>query len=321
MSGSQQARYASSGTAHARNSSGSGQPSQYRVGSGYNYDASQTMAQSMSQPATGSPASGSRNQDLMSDDGDVAMEDADPYNRLKYPTRPHHAHRPSNQYLTEESAAARRYSPMNAFSPTSPYTTSPQQSTHSSYSAYTPQSLSARQSPTRSNPYTSPTQQYNPENFKYHTSSNHNSTNHIPAAAPRTQPLQLTPIQSGNRTPDQAYPSSATAQLNAVFGREIKSPRPSYPRHNGRRGPAPRLRTLKNIQDAEPRVRTQPAFRRANPEGGFISVRAHTPTCCVGLTFLARLCLDDAPSIDVSHLQSELQIRVLKKSATRTHQA
>ena len=162
MSGPSQARYASSASSHSRNPSGQ----QYRPSGGYNYDASQAAGTPASQQsATGSPALGSRNQDLMSDDGDVAMEDADPYNRLKYPTRPHHSHRPSNQYLSEESAAARRYSPMNTFSPTSPYTTSPQQSNHS-YNAYTPQSLSARQSPTRSNPYSSPSQPYYPANCK-----------------------------------------------------------------------------------------------------------------------------------------------------------
>ena len=164
MSGPQSHRYGQAGAGHSRNPSTASQ--QYRPTGGYNYDAS--VATSATQSAAGSPAlgGGARAPEPLSDDGDVAMEDADPYNRHKYPSRPHHAQRPSGQYLTEESAAARRYSPMNAFSPTSPYTgaTSPQQSTQSSYSAYTPQSLSARQSPTRSNPYSSPPQQYYPTN-------------------------------------------------------------------------------------------------------------------------------------------------------------
>ena len=273
MSGSQQARYGASGSGHVRNQSGSGQQQQYRPSAGYNYDASQSTAASATQSATGSPAIASRNQDLMSDDGDVAMEDADPYNRLKYPTRPHHSHRPSGQYLSEESAAARRYSPMNTFSPTSPYTTSPQQSSHSSYNAYTPQSMSARQSPTRSNPYSSPSSQYYPSSCRFLGGDfPREQLMTEPAAASRTQPLQLTPVQSGNRTPDQYYPSSATVQLNAVFGRDVKSPRPAYPRHSGSRGPAPRLKRLKTAQDIEARVHAQPAFRRADPEGGFISV-------------------------------------------------
>ena len=171
MSASQQARYGASGSGHARNPSSSGQQQQYRPSGGYNYDASQSTAASSAAPsATGSPAVASRNQDLMSDDGDVAMEDADPYNRLKYPTRPHgghghgHAARPSGQYLSEESAAARRYSPMNAFSPTTPYAASPQQQAGpaAAYNAYTPQSLSARQSPTRAPPFSSPSLHYYP---------------------------------------------------------------------------------------------------------------------------------------------------------------
>ena len=87
-------------------------------------------------------------------DGDINMIDAaDPYNRMKYPSRPTHSHRASGQYLAQEdSAAARRYSPMKALSPSSPYTSSPQYSTQTSHS-FTSQNHSARQSPTRSNHY------------------------------------------------------------------------------------------------------------------------------------------------------------------------
>ena len=38
------------------------------------------------------------------------------------------------------------------------------------------------------------------------------------------------------------------------------------------RGPVPRFSKLDSVQDLQPRVNPQPAFRRANPEGGFISV-------------------------------------------------
>jgi len=90
-------------------------------------------------------------------DGDVPMEDADAYNKPKQSAHTGHSRQPSAQLLQqEESAAARRYSPMN-LSPTSPYAASPQQG---GYQSYTPQSQSTRQSPTRGNPYMSPPNSY-----------------------------------------------------------------------------------------------------------------------------------------------------------------
>ena len=172
MSNQQQSRFGSNpaGSQHSRNYSGSGlsQQQQQQLITSFSYDSSQppNVPSNSQLPATPQTAA-SRKQDLNKDDGDVAMEDADPYNRSKYPPRPTHSHRPSGQHLLqEESAAARRYSPMNALSPTSPYTISPQQSNSSAYSAYTPQTLSARQSPTRPNLYSSPSQQYYPSSCK-----------------------------------------------------------------------------------------------------------------------------------------------------------
>lgn len=156
MSNSQQARYGHGlPSQHTRNYSGSGSQAQ----TGFNYESFQTpTVPSNTQSASTTPASSTRKQEFSHDDGDVTMEDADPYNRMKYPSRPNHAHRPSGQYLShEDSAAARRYSPMNTFSPTSSYGGSPQQSTHN---AYLPPNHSARQSPTRSNPYSTPSQQH-----------------------------------------------------------------------------------------------------------------------------------------------------------------
>jgi dual specificity protein kinase YAK1 len=93
--------------------------------------------------------------------GDITMEDADPYNRMKYPSRPNHQHRGSGQYLSQEdSAAARRYSPMTALSPSSPYAASPHQSGQPLYASYSSQNTSARQSPTRPNIYSSQSQNY-----------------------------------------------------------------------------------------------------------------------------------------------------------------
>lgn len=185
------------------------------------------------------------------------MEDADPYNRTKYSSRSSHQQRPSGQYL--DSSAARRYSPVKPLSPSSPYAPSSQQSVQSSYIQHSSQSTPARQSPTRPNIYSSPPQSY------YNTPTNS-----------RQPPLHLPPIQPGNPSPDQYFPGSATAQLNAVFGREAKSPRQMRPLQSTLnaeipRGPIPRFKKLDSGQDLQPRINPQPAFRRANPEGGFIS--------------------------------------------------
>lgn len=99
-------------------------------------------------------------------DGDIAMEDADPYKPKYTAARPNHQHRHSQQFLQqvqqEESSAARRYSPMN-LSPTSPYSGNPQQGGQN-YTSFTPQAQqSNRQSPTRNNPYmSSPNNFYSP---------------------------------------------------------------------------------------------------------------------------------------------------------------
>ncbi|KAF2145020.1 uncharacterized protein K452DRAFT_295577 [Aplosporella prunicola CBS 121167] len=188
-------------------------------------------------------------------DGDVPMEDADPY-KPKYATvRTGQPNRSSTQFLQNEeaSAAARRYSPMN-MSPSSPYGPSSQQQSSSGYSNFSPQTQSSRQSPTRSNPYMSPPY-YSPPSSRAH-------------------PPQLPPIQS-NLNSDHFYPQSATAQLNAVYGREARSPRnpasqtPMSPQAS--RGQVPTFTKCLNTGDLHPRINEQPPFRRANPEGGFIS--------------------------------------------------
>jgi dual specificity protein kinase YAK1 len=97
----------------------------------------------------------------------------------------------------------------------------------------------------------------------------------LPAAS-RPHAPQLPPIQS-NMSPESFYPQSATAQLNAVYNREARSPRtatnpnpPQLPPIGG--GPVPKFQTVKNTAELLPKINAQPPFRRANPEGGFISV-------------------------------------------------
>ena len=164
MSGNQQARY-SQNTAQQHSSTLSGSGQQQHPSAGFSYDSYQTSAvSSHPQSSAASPASTPRLKHEFMGDGDVTMEDADPYNRMKYPSRPSHSHRVSSAYLSQEdSAASKRYSPMKTFSPSSPYVASPQQPNHSAYSAYAPQGTSARQSPTRTNAHApSSSQSYYP---------------------------------------------------------------------------------------------------------------------------------------------------------------
>lgn len=114
-------------------------------------------------PSPGSSLTLSRSAEYNDRDGDVPMEDADPYKPKYAASRPNHQQRPSQSFLQqqEESAAARRYSPMN-MSPTSPYSGNPQQGGQN-YTSFSPQSQSNRQSPTRGNPYiTTPNSYYSP---------------------------------------------------------------------------------------------------------------------------------------------------------------
>lgn len=79
-------------------------------------------------------------------------------------------------------------------------------------------------------------------------------------------------------SPESFYPQSATAQLNAVYSRDQRSPRtstnpnpPQLPSIG--RGPVPQFeKNIANTADLKPKINAQPPFRRANPEGGFISV-------------------------------------------------
>ncbi|KAK5169851.1 dual specificity protein kinase yak1 [Saxophila tyrrhenica] len=220
----------------------------------------QTASLAISSP----PSAGSRarNMDYNGDlDGDMPMEDADPFNRQKYARPPQQSNsRPTSQYLPAEDAtsrAAARYSPMHT-SPTTSYVSSTP-SNMGSNQFYTPQQ-SARQSPSRhNNPYASPTQQ-----GRYYAS---------PPASARAQASQLPPIQS-NLSPSSYYPQSATRQLTAMFNDDPQSP--TGPQQQQQRQPerqmgVPQFTKCQSAAELEPRINAQPPFRRANPEGGFIS--------------------------------------------------
>lgn len=240
------------------------QPSNYQQGQQYevynNTPSLSTRAASMT--ISGGEAE-THNSASMAYNADLEMEDANPINYEKYATRaPSSSNRNSQHYLpTQQPDGASRpvaYSPMNT-SPTASYLSSPTQqfSATNPYTSYTPQQ-SARQSPTRQQ-YTSPPTQ------RYYAS---------PTSSSRSNNAQLPPLQS-NMSPgsESYYPQSATQQLNAVFGREATSPRMPAQQQTqaGGKGPVPQFSKVSDASNLEPRINAQPPFRRANPEGGFIS--------------------------------------------------
>lgn len=195
---------------------------------------------------------------LRDNNGDVAMADAsDPYANMKYPMRPHHSQHVSSSSRSstlhsppEPSAAAQRYSPMEVLSPTSPYA----KAGGSQFSAPS----SSRQSPSRQADYSAP-------QSPYYQGSRHSSAQ-LPPMAPFPAALDSYAQSSGLVSPGR----------NDNWSNDPTSPRRLIPMQQPapvmNKGPVPEFRKIRTAQDLRPKVTTQPAFRRANPEGGFISV-------------------------------------------------
>lgn len=142
-----------------------GATQQHQPPAGFSYEAYQAPPDAIHPQSMATSPGATPHARAYNGDGDIPMEDADPYNRLKYSSRSNHQHRMSGQYLlNEESSAGRRYSPMHTLSPSSPYAASPQQAGHASYGTYTPQNYPTRQSPTRPG-------QYQPQSQSYHNSA------------------------------------------------------------------------------------------------------------------------------------------------------
>lgn len=262
--------------------------------------------------------------------GDIAMHDAhDAHAGIKYPMRPHHQshlsgtrssglyspqdqpqqqqqqhpqlqhhHSQSQSQSSQPSSAAQRYSPMDTLSPTSPYASSKPQFT------------------------SSPSQQTPPNAGDYSQS---------PYYVGRGQgPPQLPPIASYTTTLD-GYPSSAVAALDGAFS-DSKAPRRQNP-------PAmravPEFKKIKSPNELQPKNTRQPRFRRANPEGGFISVSffffilaSSSPlpfqiqSSNVSLrSNLASPSFDGASACHISHLQPELQVRVIAEPSPSLNEA
>jgi dual specificity protein kinase YAK1 len=262
-------RYNGSGSANTSSSSSSqvprdynGQlPSRSQPPVGFKYEQYQgppsAMGSHSAQNSTTSPISNPQGRD---GNGDIPMQDVhDPYSPMKYPMRPHHQSnlsggRPANLHSSsqEPSSAAQRYSPMEALSPTSPY--APKSATQNQYANAPPQ----RQSPTRQ-------PDYNPQSPYYAS----------------RQPGQLPPLSSytAGGHGHETFSPSAIANMEATYANDPKSPRRVVPQAMAMpvKGPVPEFKKLRSLGELQPKVNKQPPFRRANPEGGFISVSPIPP--------------------------------------------
>ncbi|KAI0393673.1 kinase-like protein [Xylariaceae sp. FL0594] len=215
----------------------------------FKYDQYQPTVNSHSaQSSVTSPINSPQSRD---GNGDVSMPDAhDPYGSMKYPLRPHQqSHLPSSRQsnlhsLSEPSAAAQRYSPMEVLSPTSPYN-----SKSATSSSHFPTSHNQRQSPTRTD-YTSTSPYYGRQNTQlppiapFANSQDSYQSQHIPGL-------------------DGAYPNDSNPSRRAPVA-QLQSAAPE-------KKPVPHFRKIETLSELRPKVNSQPPFRRANPEGGFIS--------------------------------------------------
>ncbi|KAI0168372.1 kinase-like domain-containing protein [Pestalotiopsis sp. NC0098] len=175
---------------------------------------------------------------LRDNNGDVAMSDAhDAYGAMKYPMRPHHqthlsgSARPSAMALHSAEPSAAA----QRYSPMevlSPTSPYPPKPASGQFSPH-------RQSPTRAN-------------------SDYSSSPYYPSR----QSSQLPTLASYGNNGQDSQPGSAAPYDGA---NDLK------PRRTQEKKPVPEFKKLRAVSDLRPVVNAQPPFRRANPEGGFIS--------------------------------------------------
>lgn len=86
----------------------------------------------------------------------------------------------------------------------------------------------------------------------------------------------MSQVQNTDLSPDQYYSPSTMEQLSGTRNGKSQATSRQQNMSSSRTpgaGPVPRLQKIKSVQELQPRINSQPPFRRANPEGGFISVR------------------------------------------------
>ena len=121
--------------------------------------------------------------------------------------------------------------------------------------------------------------------------------------------MEASAYNMGPRSPGRTGPPQQQQQHGSVSSSVSKA--------------VPEFRRVRGPTDLRPKVNHQPAFRRAAPEGGFISVSFGCVvvfSCCQNVRIEPKLTghtppappsPDSAPAVDVPHWQPELQIRVV----------
>ncbi|KAK4242473.1 kinase-like domain-containing protein [Achaetomium macrosporum] len=248
-----QRRYNGNSQMSPREFGSSGQPHAQQLPAGFKYDNHQGGLNP--HQASSSATSPLASPHIRDGNGDVPMPDShDSYmgqnpNSATYPLRPHHQHHLSGSRTAnlqqEPSAAAQRYSPMEVMSPTSPY--GPKSTGASHFSQQPPQ----RQSPTRSSDYA-------PQQSPYYSTR---------------QPAPQLPPPNPYAPKQDTYSPSSLGTMDGSYV-DPKSPKRAPPQsavQSNDKGPVPEFRRIRAPTDLKPKVNDQPPFRRANPEGGFIS--------------------------------------------------
>lgn len=203
------------------------------------------------------------------------------YNTANYPGNPSHPGigRTSSDHYIPQASNSRHPSPMHTVSPTmSPYySTTPHMLSSINEGEQTMQWSQTRQSPSRA-PYAFPTSRdsVSPRTQLHNQQSpthNRHSMPHIPQYDTKSQysPRQTTHFpgnaapSSPNISPSAYSPRHPTFTINRDPGSMMADIVYTNP-------PPAKFRLIQNANDLNPAVNTQPKFRRANPDGGFISV-------------------------------------------------
>ena len=222
--------------------------------------ASRAASLAISSPSAGE--SGARNMDYNGDyDGDMPMEDADPFNRQKYARPPTKSNRTS-QYISPGPARRDIQGCRPLF-------------THEHLSCLFLRVESAtaveplhllHPSTAASAPFSKST-----ETLTSHLHNSNDTTLHLQPQ--RAHNLLNSPRCSRTcRHLPTTTLNLPTQQLNAMFGTEPQSPKhPQNPMSPASRGAVPQFAKVNDVASLEPRINAQPPFRRADPEGGFIS--------------------------------------------------
>ncbi|KAI5794400.1 kinase-like domain-containing protein [Peziza echinospora] len=258
------------------------QAQQQQQSSGYQAYHGSSSLQTGTSPAVTTPAAG-----RAENSSDYMDIDADHYRKYSQAPREQSSRQP---YLQTEdpSTISQRYSPLNSHSSQSQYAGGHSQS--NSLTQPLSSSYQARQSPSRPN-YTNLSQSYYnqssgsprtaapPAQTYGHQLQQAQQTKQSPSNISRQSSItgtarDLPPINvqnPGDPANARYYPPSATLPPNYDQGQP--SPRAPQPIPQQQHiEPVPQFSRVTSANDLQPRVHSQPAFRRANPDdGGFIS--------------------------------------------------